>query len=125
MISCKIKAYQSPDFSIILMMASLGKPIVSGVVDWKSYNAMTRSIMPGGRAGAAAVGVVARFEVFSPSGELMGLADSVLDCLPILLDEESLPFINFDVFGVDETIAVCCSKKSKNLKFFNHKKSSI
>jgi hypothetical protein len=40
--------HQSPDFSSMFIIASLLKLIVSGVVDWKSYKAITWSTTPVG-----------------------------------------------------------------------------
>ena len=47
-------SHHSPDFSRMLMTASLGKPIVSLVVAWKSYKATTWSMTLAGRVDAVA-----------------------------------------------------------------------
>lgn len=50
-------SHHSPDFSRMLMTASLGKPMVSLVVAWKSYKATTWSMTLAGRV--VAVGAAA------------------------------------------------------------------
>jgi hypothetical protein len=84
-------------------MASFGNPIVSGVVDWKSYNATTWSIIPTGKTGAVVTGVDGCLDA--------SLFDFVFDCftitllflvVPSLLEYDSKPFIDF-AFGVEET----------------------
>lgn len=57
---------------MILITASLGKPIVSGVVDAKSYKATTWSITPDGNCGCADAASLLAVVAFSGFGSCLG-----------------------------------------------------
>ncbi len=122
-------SHQSPDFSIILIIASFGKPIVSGVVEAKSYKATTWSIIPDGRVGFESAGASMVFADVSSgllltalSGDLAAVgvvvgvvvaaaAAACLVELVIVEDATDESFCLLEDFGVEDT------GSDKKLKF--------